>query len=360
MNLNATKEIESAFVLQHTKLQSWAQVDQCTVTGEPLEKPIEISLDAERNSPASVCIGDSAFVFGGANKGGRVLGTFEEFDMIGNRASKTRQMDGPGRLFGCSAVCQAGYGYLLGGCTDIKGTGATAALWRLDPTDRTFTQMADMAQPRIAPAAVAVGNAKILVLGDMMGKDTLELYDCDMDKWTTIDDARRIPKDAGKKTVGWSAVYHDGTVYIYGGMNTKTSKPTGKGWKLRNPLQDDSKWEAMPDLSGAPQTHRICLSLAVAGNLLLVIGGSTGTAAKPVPVNTVEALDLTSDYENNASCWQAVPSLQTARQCCGVAVRPLSWALALDSVAQRTTASVAATDGSKAEGDEEADRVSII
>jgi N-acetylneuraminic acid mutarotase len=380
------KSIEEAFVQNKTKIGKWNKFESKSADGEELERPMEIHLEVERKGPATAILGDQLFVFGGINTRARTMDTFEVCDLSGNCQTEIKDMfehhvdekerekrereggawftgkdvkikgrgaysGGPGPLFAASAVAQGGEIYVMGGCHDTDGKEQNENLWKMHPqmhgegheVKYKFEKMAPPPHKRIGATALAIGSAKILVLGgcDKHAKK-IDVYDCDTNKWSTLPEATQLPTN---DTTFGSAAYHaqTDTIYFYGGqlqpVREKKDKKTiynhqggtGKGYKLVNPLQDNSTWDIAPGQRDE-NNYRWGCNLVVAGDKLLLIGGGVGansTNGEPEKIeNTVESLLISTPAQGKPTAdhtdWNAVSHLSGPRWFGGTIVRQLT------------------------------------
>jgi hypothetical protein len=106
---------------------------------------------------------------------------------------------------------------------------------------------------------------------------------------------------------------------------------TGKGYKLVNPLQDNSTWDIAPGQRDE-NNYRWGCNLVVAGDKLLLIGGGVGansTNGEPEKIeNTVESLLISTPAQGKPTAdhtdWNAVSHLSGPRWFGGTIVRQLT------------------------------------
>jgi N-acetylneuraminic acid mutarotase len=175
----------------------------------------------------------------------------------------------------------------------IVGAIAALAVISVAAALGTWTTLAPLPAPTEGLQAGVVGNQIIAAYGFTGGDTNLtRLYDIDSDSWSF-----GTPGPLPTRAEG-AAATHGGQFYAVGGRSA-------------GPLNDLDRYTPTTDtwvsLTSMP-TPRRGLAVAVVGNALYAIGGSTGTApCSGTPLATVERYDIETDT------WSTVAPLPSAR-----------------------------------------------
>ncbi|MHC4959985.1 MAG: Ig-like domain-containing protein [Planctomycetota bacterium] len=136
-----------------------------------------------------------------------------------------------------------------------------------DPTDLSFTLVAQMNQARTFAHGTLLDDGRVLVTGGQFDdgsggfggtRDTAEIYDPDDDTWTLVANAMSDAR-AGQFT----ATLLDGDVVIFGGVNGAAS----------GELFDSQSELFAPAIDAPPAPHQFCAGTVLSDGTALCVGG---------------------------------------------------------------------------------------
>jgi N-acetylneuraminic acid mutarotase len=228
--------------------------------------------------------GDSHFVIGEVDP----LRTVEVYDPATDTWDTTKTKMPTARAAAAACVVNDTI-YIIGGVTIDTTTGFPMfpnVVEAYDPLTNEWTTKAPMPNARHALSACTV-NGKIYAMGGgSEGYVFVEEYDPSTDTWDTT----KTEMPIGLGYFGSCVV--DNMIYIIGG-GTGLIHTSDSSFFSYNPITDT--WKSHPSMP----TARMGLCARAVNGKIYAIGGAPGWP--PVPLSTVEAVDLVLSIKNNAA-----------------------------------------------------------
>ncbi|HLA98647.1 MAG TPA: kelch repeat-containing protein [Anaerolineales bacterium] len=180
----------------------------------------------------------------------------------------------------------AGRIYIFGGASSLIDWRASDTAWAYDPASQEWHELARMPEPRLAGAAVSLGDY-LYVVGGAGGSNALLRYDPAGDTWTTL----AALAQAREHT---AAVAMDGLIYALAGRWSGSGELASV--EVYDPASD--QWTAGPAMSVARGGH----AAAVVNGQIVVAGGEVLSSGRQT-LDSVEVLDPAQDV------WSSGPAL---------------------------------------------------
>jgi hypothetical protein len=251
-----------------------------------------------RGEVSAARIGDSVYVVGGFDAGGRTSAVVQRLNLRSGRWSASPPM--PEALNHMNAIGYGGDLYVVGGYSSLgdASTGAVRGFWRFVPATGHWSAMPDAPLARAAAGAAVLGH-RLYVAGGRSDTvpaiSTLAIFDFDTGRWSLgppLADAREHV----------AAVAADGAVWVLGGRVLGA----GSFATVERYRPGASSWETLPSMPVARSGFQ-----AVAGDGgIVAVGGEDGTTM----VGEVERLDLATGR------WGQLASLSVTRHGLGLVV----------------------------------------
>ena len=184
------------------------------------------------------------------------------------------------------AASYGGKVYVFGGASSLIDWRAQSKAWAYDPAADSWAEVAPMPEPRLAGAALTLGDY-IYIVGGTAGSNALLRYDPARDQWTKL-------ASLSESREHTAAAALDGKIYAIGG------RWSGKGELTSVEVYDPDRdsWMSGPSL----QTARGGFASLTANGKIYALGGEVLTGANQA-LTSVEVLDL------EKGAWKPGPSL---------------------------------------------------
>lgn len=162
-------------------------------------------------------VGDAAYTFSGIANGA-LTSSMQRYNFLTDTWENITSVNPPSARYGCASVTIGNKIYVFGGFTNA----VQATTYVFDPSNLTWTRLADMPAGRYYTTAVAIGG-KAYIYGGLNGstpQSTVFEYNPSTDTWDTLTVSIAAGNPGARHAHGACVV--DGELHIFSGVRSST------------------------------------------------------------------------------------------------------------------------------------------